>query len=323
MEKKNSSLFFKHFGGNANDKFNVDEVTIGFKILSAIFEEGVSAKHVAKLEKKTSSLQAQNENFSEKVDNIIEVLCSIEKSLSNMNFFKSLMQWKQNIMGLTSVTIALEYVAILYKLWVDLSCSTKNANNIAHKQFRRYAFILLDRLIYEYINGKWKGSGDSKLASDLRDYKKRYESPVSEEDWFDILEKSCTGAADFKPVILFYDCAVRTILPERTINFTWDIDHIIPKIKLNSTNSASPKIIDGLANRTLLHKSENIAKHDKFPSEITDPCIIDSLIHYAGLSREQLKKYKSPGDLEKLIQDRIDHFMDVFLEKRKAILNEI
>lgn len=231
LEKKNCSLFFKNYKNiNNNEKFSVEEVTIGFKILSAIFEGGISGKHVSKLEKRSANYPVQIDEWVTQIDDVIETICSIEELLSTSKFFKCLLQWKQNIMELTSLSIALEFVAILYKHWNDLHCSTRNKNSTNNKCFKRDALSLLDRLVFEYIVGNWKGSSDSKMAKDLKDYKQRLGEPISEETWRDILKRSCNGDLDFRPVMLYYDCAIRGKTPERTINITWDNDQLFLKL---------------------------------------------------------------------------------------------
>ena len=55
--------------------------------------------------------------------------------------------------------------------------------------FRRIAFILWDKLIYEYINRQWRGSSDSKIAGNILNLEREpdlYE-PVPAYKWEGLL----------------------------------------------------------------------------------------------------------------------------------------
>lgn len=47
---------------------------------------------------------------------------------------------------------------------------------------QRDARILFDKLVYEYASGAWRGSGDSKMASHIANWKERL-IKVDKDSW--------------------------------------------------------------------------------------------------------------------------------------------
>ncbi|MBR0193308.1 MAG: DUF262 domain-containing protein [Thermoguttaceae bacterium] len=308
-KRKKNNLFFKIY--LQSDKLSSDEITLSFKLLSSIIIGGMSSVHVAKLE------QDKTINWETVIDEIIDTILEIEEVLLEKKTFQCLAHWDKSIMDLTSTAVTLEFITILYKQWFILGCPPKNST--ARKLFQQQAQILLDRLIFEYVSGGWKGSGDSKLATDIKKLSSRVAKPVGSGEWEDCLSKMCHGELDFRPVMLYYDCMIRRIIPTGHMEESVEIDHIIPK-DLLKTSISSGKIIDCLGNRCLLPKKQNAAKKDLSLNQISDPWLIGNIGTYAGIKKNDFEKFSSPEQLDDLLDYRFAFLKKNFLKKRKAIL---
>ncbi len=177
---KNGFIF-----GKKNDKDSFASITtLGFKLFSAIYIGGISSVAVSNIETKNP---IDWETEYEDLVTGLNVVCDL---LEDHEYFKCMKSWGQSIMSLTSNTIALEFLTIMYKEWVKGGKKTADCSET--RSLKRNAVALLDKLIFEYSNKQWRGSSDSKLATDLDSIKERL-APKSTNDWMLLLDNMSIG----------------------------------------------------------------------------------------------------------------------------------
>lgn len=101
-------LFFPPFKQNNND-INMTKIALGFKLASAEAANGISSKHVEKME--------QCQNWESMIQSLIQDINKISEILLDVNFYHSLNKWKKSIYDLMGNAITLEFVTILRKNW--------------------------------------------------------------------------------------------------------------------------------------------------------------------------------------------------------------
>ena len=142
-------------------------ISLSFRIISAIFVGGVNNTSVTQLEKK------QNIDWEVDIEKLVKDMNLMISLIQDINYFKYLLAWNQSVMSLTSNNIAVEFCTLLYNHWREMGSPAKASANI--KQFNRDALILFDRLVHEYSIRMWTGSGDSTVASHLKEPSNRFD----------------------------------------------------------------------------------------------------------------------------------------------------
>jgi len=311
-------LIFKRYD---ESKANMNRITLGFKLLSAIHNGGISAKHVASFEKNDM------ENWKEDVDEIVEDINDIIGALLATSYFKSLISWGKSVDDLLGNAIALEFIAILHKYWIELG-RPRNSGQ-ARLVFLRSALALLDRLIFEYSTKVWRGSGDSKLSTDMINYKERIKT-VDSEDWL----KFVTGAAEgfynsaktnvnvLTPVLYHFN-AIDHKKPICSVDYEFQVDHIIPQEKLKENSLINLNYIDCLSNLSLLPKIGNTSKSSKLLNQL-EPRLREIVSEYTGIDQKDFEKYSTitENSMKSLIEHRKSIFIDT-LERRITELSTI
>ena len=318
--KDNQLLFDSYKVSEEKNEINMEQVTLGFKLLSSIYQGGMSAKHVASLENN------QNINWNQNIDELIYDINNICQVLSNHNFFKYLGSWKRPIAKLMGAAIVLEFITIVYKDWHDKSCPI--AASASSKAFQRDAIILFDRLVYEYATGIWRGSGDSKMAAHITNWKTRL-TPIETTQWEKLLTDACSGQYNGQQIaikqlipILYYRYTLEKKIPHVVDeDVTFDIDHIIPQAKFSNNNLVNSLMKDSLANLAILPSKDNKSKNDKALNEITDPWLKKQIIEFSGIKEQDFDKYSDITNINDLKKDKISEYLTVFSAKRNTILS--
>ncbi len=212
------------------------ELTYGFKILSGIYVGGVKKESIEELSKAPL-------NWSSEIDELIYDLQNMFKLISSFEYFKYLKSGSTTIMELTSDAIALNFIIVAYKDWCRKG---KPIGDTKAKQFQKNCFILWDRLIFEYINKQWRGSGDQKVANNIVSLKNEPDIfiPVHVDKWKSILEDqifaySTIETTDIsmvmmKPLLYHSYCLMKMQGPDTCYDI--EIDHIIPQTLFNESS---------------------------------------------------------------------------------------
>lgn len=312
----NHLIFDSYEIAKSKNEISLDEITLGFKLLSTIFGGGMSSKHVADLENN------DNINWERDIDVLVEELNTIFKILMDTSFFQTFQSWKKPITKLLGNAIALEFITIIYLKWKERNCPTLSSAEL--KALQRDAIVLFDRLVFEYGTKVWRGSGDSKMANDIKNWKKRIE-PIDAKDWKEFIQGACGGIYNgstmtvklLKPVLYYYYTITESI-PVNQMNVMFDVDHIIPQEKFNDNNMVDVSLKDSLANLALLPKKDNISKKSKALNEIADPWLKSMIEIYTGIKQEMFETYSDISNIVQLKNERQNLFIIAFDINRKT-----
>lgn len=317
---KDQNLFFDSYDSFVMaNKISMDQVTLGFKLISSYFEGGMSGKCVNDLEKKNEI------SWETDIDELIDDINKLCEILMTTEFFQYFQAWKKPMTKLLGNAITLEFITIMLHDWIDKNRPTVCSADL--KAVQRDARILFDRLVFEYSTKVWRGSGDSKMAADIKDWKNRIQ-PINSEEWEKFVSSVCYGTYNGQVVsqkaltpIIYYYYMLTNCSPLNMVNVSFDVDHIIPqeKFKDNSMVDASAK--DSLANLALLPKKDNIHKKSKALNEIVDPWLKNSIVTYTGITEDKFDLYSDIANICKLQDERSKLFITAFSTNRSAKLS--
>lgn len=310
-------LLFDHTTEQGND-VDLTNVTHGFKLISSFFLGGMSAKVVNDLEK------SREIDWNYGIDNLLSDINKVCEILNNDLLFRFLASWKKPIVKMMGSAVVLEFITILLKDWEEKGRPTVHSN--ALMTFKRDARILFDKLVFEYVTGVWRGSGDSRMAKHIQNWRDRL-SPISEDQWVALINGANVGSYNgqaidrthLEPILYYYyilsDCAPNPLSQE-----TFDVDHIVPQSKFINNTMINPALKDCLFNLALLPKKDNIAKKDKALNEITDSWLKTCIKTYEGIDKEDYDKYSDITHIGDLQNARGEMFLKAFKECRNTKL---
>ena len=295
------------------------KLTLGFKLMSALYVGGISSNSVKDLE---------NERKIK-----IDWDCDIEPLIKDFNiamdllydceYFKYLMSWKQSIMSLMGNSVALEFATLIYKNWISLGKPLKGSQKL--KEFQKNAVVLCDRLLYEYSMRLWAGSADSRFARDLSSMNERF-SVVPYSDWETVIDTFAKGnnSKVEKGIIYHYYCLkkIRPSFDGVGANAVYEVDHIYAQSQFNSVTTIDPTLMESLGNKALLPKLDNIAKSDKSLAELRPhDWLYSEVLRVTGIREEDVDKYSNIVNIQELIDERISNYKTVFENERVSMLN--
>ena len=311
-------LVFDSFAGEKekNNGVSISEIVLGFKLASSWYVGGMANSYVTKLENDPLLMKA--------IDNSMTCLATDVNELCQIIFDDPLFQYLHSYrMPLTSMlgnAPSLEFICILLKDWYEKGRCGKGLNEL-----KRNAKILLDRLIYEYATKVWRGAGDSKMATDLLNWKKRLE-PVPEDDWKAFIEGACEGevagnitSQNILTPVLCYAYALNKQMAHGSYSF--DVDHIFPRAKFAGNQMIESKYENSLTNLAFLPKKDNVAKNDKSLEEILDPWLKYQITNYEYIEEGDFKKFSNIAAFKDLIELRKQKFIEIFTQCRMAALS--
>lgn len=318
---KDENLIFDNYEQNKNNKeISLDEISLGFKLLSSIYTQGMSNKHVSELEQK------ENIKWEYDIDELTQQINTICNILLSDAFFKFYQSWKKPITKLMGNAIALEFLTILWIDWKEKGCP--NTLSGETKALQRDARALFDKLVFEYATKTWRGSGDSKMSNDIKNWKSRL-NHVDTEDWKKFISEACKGTYNgqqttvktLKPVLYYYYC-ITNCTPTNQVNISFDVDHIIPKERFSGNQIINQSYRDSLINLALLPKKDNISKKAKALNEITDSWLKLQIITYTKIQEKDFETYSDISNIEKLYKMRSKIFINTFSTDRNTILSK-
>jgi Protein of unknown function DUF262./Uncharacterized conserved protein (DUF2081). len=312
----NKNLIFKKYDESGVD---MNKISLGFKLLSSIKNGGVSAKHVNSFEKNDF------DNWEGDIDEIIDAIDTIIENLLTTSYFTSLNSWGKSIDELLGNGIALEFITILYKRWIELN---QPKNSAVLTKFFRESLALLDLLIFEYSTRAWRGSGDSKLASDLMNYPERLKA-IDSKRWCDFIDEASKGthngtktSATLLAPLLYHANALSRKKPIGSVDINFEVDHIMPQEKLKDNSFVNQNYINCLSNLSLLPKKKNGSKSSKYLIDL-DRDLKKAVSEYSWISLDDFEKYSDVLNIDCLIEERQKKFKKIFEETRASELSNI
>jgi hypothetical protein len=298
------------------------KLTLGFKILSGIYRKGIKKEDVDELATDKSI------NWDSDIDSIIRELNLMGKVLSNSPYFQYLKTWNQTFLDLTSDAVALNFLFTTYYDFKRKECPV--GTSAKAKVFVNNAIILADKLIYEYVNQKWRGSSDSKISRNISDFHNLPEkySPINKDNWLNLvreindsqkIEENDISFALSKTLVYHIYCSHSLIGPTDT---RIDVDHIIPQSLFDGNGSIpnAENIKNSLFNLCPLPSKDNIKKTNKTLKSIDDPWLIQQIEKYTHLSSKKFIEFSDVNSWERLRTERRGFFEDKFIEAKTKII---
>jgi hypothetical protein len=317
---KDKNLLFDTYAEVRRKKeVSMEEITLGFKLLSTVFVGGMSGRHVIDLENNNDI--DWTFHIDELVDNI-NTICNI---ITEDSFFKFFLSWHKPLTKLLGNAITLEFISILLLDWKDKNKPRYSISG-EMRALSRDARILFDRMVFEYATRTWRGSGDSKMSTDIKNWRTRI-LPVNENDWLNLIEGGCEGYYNGQPTtikllrpVLYYYYALTDTLGERT-DATFDVDHLIPQETFTGNNVIDQNLKESLINLALLPSKDNNSKKAKKLNEISDSWLRQQIKTYTGLTDADFEKYSNIANISLLKEQRQAIYCKVFREERNKMLS--
>jgi hypothetical protein len=299
------------------------KLTLGFKILSGIYEKGIKKEDVDKL--------ALNKDISweSDIDMLIDELNLIGKILSDSSYFKYLKSWNQTFLEITSDAVALNF---LFTIYFDFKRKDKPAGNSTKaKKFINNSIILADRLVYEYVTLKWRGSSDSKISQNIRSFNSLPEKfEIIQDSYWLALNKNINDNFKIEDNYISFSIVKTLVYHIYSINSLMgspinsiDVDHIIPQSLFDSSSIPNAENIkNALFNLCPLPSKENISKTNKKLKAIDDKWLIQQIENYSHIKREQFEGFSDIMKWQDLRTQRRAFFEEEFIKLKTELLNQ-
>lgn len=318
--KDDNLIFDTYEDARKKKEISMDEISLGFKLLSSIYAQGMANKHVNELE------QNENIKWEYDIDELVLELNTVCSILLADTFFKYYQSWKRPITKLMGNAIALEFLTIMWLDWKDRGCPSTVSGET--KALQRDARILFDKLVFEYATKTWRGSGDSKMSSDIKNWKSRL-IPVGDADWNAFVNGACNGNYNgqdttvkiLRPVLYYY-YVITCCAPINQVNVSFDVDHIIPKERFVGNAMVGQAYRDSLINLALLPTKDNISKKAKALNEITDSWLKLQVTTYTGIEESEFDQYSDISNIPALHKQRSELFTIAFSTNRATALSK-
>ena len=299
------------------------KLTLGFKILSGIYQKGIKKEDVDKL--------ALNKDISweSDIDKLIVDLNLMGKILSDSTYFKFLKSWNQTFLEITSDAVALN---ILFTIYYDFIRKGKPlGNSTKAKIFINNSIILADKLVYEYITLKWRGSSDSKISQNIKNFPSLPDKFdfISDTNWL-ALTKEINDNFKIEENNISFNIAKTLIYHIYSINSkigsqndSIDVDHIIPQSLFDSSNiSNAENIKNGLFNLCPLPSKDNVSKTNKKLKAIEDKWLIQQIESYSNIKYDQFSNFSEVTKWQDLRSQRRSFFEEDFIKNRTDLINQ-
>lgn len=186
----------------------------------------------------------------------------------------------------------------------------------------------LPEQVSAYATKTWRGSGDSKMSSDIKNWKQRI-TPVDAEDWNKFITGACIGNYNGQPTtvktlkpVLYYYYVLRNCSPINQVNVSFDVDHIIPQERFVGNTMISQDYKDSLINLALLPTKDNICKKAKALNEITDTWLKLQITTFTEIPESEFGKYSDIANISDLCTLRSELFSTTFSVGRNTALSK-
>lgn len=318
----NLTFLFPKLDYNKNNELE-KKLTLGFKILSGIYLKGIKKEDIDKLATEKSI------NWDSDIDKIIDEINLMGKVLKDSPYFQYLNTWNQTVLGITSDAIALNF---LFTTYFDFKRKGNPISNSSKtKIFVNNAIILADKLVFEYVTQKWRGSSDSKISRNINDFvnlPEKYKL-ISSENWLELINSiNNDQLIDDNPIsfalcksLVYHIYSIHSLMGPDNIKIS--VDHIIPQ-SLFDGNSSIPNaenIKNALFNLCPLPSKDNIKKTNKTLAKIDDPWLIQQIEKYSHILKSDFIEYSDVNSWGKLRIERRAFFEKGFISARNEIIS--
>jgi hypothetical protein len=312
------------------------KITLGFKLMSGVYFEAISRDEISRLSSE-SYLNERGIIINWGNIDIEEKMNLMGKILHQNNFFKYWSTWNISIMSALSDAVAINYLLVTFKDWINKGEPT-NPQSTEYRLFQKNAVILFDRMVFEYVTKRWRGSSDSTISKNLKElssktllHGKSYAyDPVDNNEWsrliHEIIFNGTVNGVSYisekidtrmRALLYYYYLLKQKSGPNDPTISGIDVDHIIPQSLFDGEGKSTKDFMNNLANLALLPRRQNISKGNKKLNEIDDPWLRDQIINYEEIMDNQFNEMSDVHNFERLKNYRAELFIEVF-EKRRA-----
>lgn len=319
---KNIDLFFNNsnFSGESGV---AKKITISFKLLSAIVTKGIKKEDIdVKLSITTE--------WIEKIDEYVSDLNTMISLIKESVYFSTFSTWDKSLSTLIGDSPTIFFLAQTYQDWISKG---KPLSNSLAVKFKKNAFILIDKLFYEFITRQWRGSSDSKVSKNLLSYTSTLElyDTLDKSYWqtllnemfykFKIGNEEITYSESWK--ILYHYYSIKNIKGPDDENIKVEVDHIFPQTLIDESSLPDKKKIkDAPFNLALLPKKNNVIKGRKRLIEIsTNTELVELILKYEEVEKSNFAEFSDLNNWQKLQDLRYEKFMETFDTSRDSLLN--
>ena len=148
------------------------------------------------------------------------------------------------------------------------------------------------------------------------------------ESWITLIKSACDGSYNGQTIdikhltpILCYQYALQKKQPDNPLQETSEVDHILPKARLESNAMIPAGYRDALFNLELLPKEDNIQKKDRTLNEVADSFLRKSISRYCDISVDDFDKFSDISNIEELKKCRLKVLLETFEAVRKTELS--
>lgn len=298
------------------------KLTLGFKILSGLFQRGIKAENVDDL--------ASNRDikWEQDIDQLVADLNTMSKVIGESSYFKRLTSLGRSLMEITSDACALNFLFLTH---ADFLRKNKPVgNNVNTATFTANATKLADQMLFEYVTFKWRGSSDSKVANNIQSMDSlpvKYKA-IARDKWIELVKGiNNTQTIEGEDItiglcksIVYHTYAVMGI-SSPSVN-SYDIDHIMPQALFDTSDSVtSDRVKHALFNLCPLPAKENKRKGKKKLSDLDDRWLIDNIKLFALIEEEEFSKFSKVSNWKKLREKRGKIYEVDFMDKRQLLFD--
>jgi hypothetical protein len=299
------------------------KLTIGFKILSGIYQKGIKKEDVDAL-----SLN-RDITWESDIDSQISDLQLMGKVLSDSNYFKFLTGLGKSFMEITSDAVALNFLFTCYHDFIKKGKPV--ANSTKTKTFIHNAIILADKLMFEYITFKWRGSSDGKISKNISAFSSLNDkfTMIDDQSWINLFQAindryeidDSDITFGLSKSLIYHTYSIMCYTCPSASSF--DIDHIIPQALFDSSSIPKSNLIkNALFNLCPLPTKTNVRKNDKKLKDITDNWLIGQIENFSNIKSKDFSKFSDVQNWQELKKVRRVIFEKQFIDFRKKILND-
>lgn len=268
------------------------------------------------------------------LDHIIEKSLAAASSVP-LSLWESWSKSGFSLLSAMSAAVAMDFILLLARDWIRKERPSKGADA---KAVRRNAATILDRLVFEYLDGQWGHAGDSRLARDLQNLEgsPKVMVPVSTESWNGLLTKALGGEPPFnlsptkgktaptKPVrlLLLYFCMLRGLDAPTIMDKGYAVDHIIPEAAFEASPVGS-QYRNRITNLALVPGAFNAKKSDRALNDLPAdhrPWLVSKIAAYEQIPESDFDKYSDPSGAEALHEFRSEVWSETFGKLRTGFL---
>ena len=305
---------------------NLTEISMGFKLLSSCFAvpRGMSKMSLDNLEKDSHL------DWGDSLQEFIRSMKGMIDTIYNNTNLTILPDYGCSLYDILGAAGTMELLAGAWIVWHENGAEDKPHNSADFKKFINGFKNHLDRIFLDRVLGQYKGSGDSKMAANLKDIEKRTVQISTEENvkWKAMIDEVLDGTLNGKTFkhdamkpLLYYEKIINAmqIIPSDS----FDIDHIYPQAMFEAGNGLlNPLDENSLANLALLPSNVNKQKQNKpLNSTSFNNSVRHDIALYEGIDSNDFDKYSKAENFQELKERRSAFFRRAFDAERISYLN--